>query len=151
MKHQLLPHKYQKPAFIIFIVCLFWVWSSILVDGLSSPFAGFVKGDFFQVVTILILYVSLLMFIFSQEKIEDELITSYRLHSAAFAFLVGFGIIAVLNVIQAILPDEQYFALREWRMNCFWNGNAVMYLLLLYFISFKIKVKKLERRMRDEE
>lgn len=151
MTHKLLPHKYQIPALIIFLICLVLIVGSSLFSVHNTVFGDFLERTTPQVILVVVLYASLLAMIFSKEKIEDEMITAMRLHSAAFAFLVGFGMIAVLNIIQAILPDAAYNSLREWRMDCFWNGNAVMYFILLYFIIFKIKVWKLERRMRDEE
>lgn len=149
MTHKLLPHKCQIPALITFLVCLVLITGSAFVH--LEVLSTLMGRTLAQVILIVLLYTSLLVTIFSAEKIEDEMITAMRLHSATFAFLVGFGIIAVLNIIQAVLPDAAYNALKEWRANCFWNGNAVMYLILLYFIAFKIKVRKLERRMKDEE
>lgn len=151
MTHNLLPHKYQKPALVTFLVCLVLIIGSSIFSVHETAFGAFLERTAPQVILIVLLYASLLATIFSKEKIEDEMITAMRLHSAAFAFLVGFGIIAILNIIQAILPDAAYSALKEWRTSCFWNGNAVMYFILLYFIIFKIKVWKLERRMNDEE
>ena len=151
MKHKLIPHKYQKPALITFLISLVLMFGSACLNNSSATCAGFFEHTAVQVVIIVLMYASLLVTIFSSEKIEDEMITAMRLHSAAFAFLVGFFIIAVLNIIQAVLPGDAYIALREWRTALFWNGNAVLYFILLYFIVFKIKVWKLERRMRDEE
>ena len=151
MSNKILPHKYQTPALITFLICLVLILCTTFSNVHAGAVAGFLGRTVPQVIVIVLLYMSLLVTIFSAEKIEDEMMTAMRLHSAAFAFLVGFGIIAVLNIIQAVLPDAAYEALREWRTRCFWNGNAVMYFILLYFIAFKIKVWKLERRMKDEE
>lgn len=149
--NKLLPHKYQMPALVVFLISLVLLVGFTLFDVLSPSFAETVGHTVMQVIIIVLLYASLLITIFSAEKIEDEMMTSMRLRSAALAFLVGFIIIAVLNIIQAVLPTDAYNILREWRTKCFWNGNAVIYFILLYFIAFKIKVWKLERRMKDEE
>lgn len=133
------------------MVSFILVFVSAILDTQSNIFPGAIARTTFQVVVIVIMYASLLMTIFSAEKLEDEMMTAMRLKSAALAFLVGFGIIAVLNILQAVLPDAAYHALKEWRTRCFWNGNAVIYLILLYFLAFKIKVWNLEKRMKDEE
>lgn len=151
MTRKLLPHKLQTPALITFLISLIMVFVSAIFDTQSTIFAGSFARTTFQVVIIVIMYASLLVTIFSAEKLEDEMMTSMRLQSAALAFIVGFAIIAVLNIIQAILPDAAYIALKEWRTRCFWNGNAVIYLIILYFFAFKIKVWNLEKRMKDEE
>lgn len=151
MENKLIPHNCQKPALIIFLISLVLMFGSSFVSDNPAACFGFIQHTAVQVVVIVLMYASLLVTIFSSEKIEDEMITAMRLRSAAFAFLVGFSIIAVLNIIQAILPGEAYNALRAWRTDFFWSGNAIVYFILLYLIVFKIKVWKLERRMRDEE
>lgn len=151
MTRKLLPHKLQTPALITFLISLIMVFVSAIFDTQSTIFAGSFARTTFQVVIIVIMYASLLVTIFSAEKLEDEMMASMRLNSAALAFTIGFGLIAVLNIIQVLLPDAAYEALKAWRVRSFWNGNAIIYLVIIYFLAFKIKVWNLEKRMKDEE
>lgn len=151
MEHKLLPHKFQTPAFITFVVSFILVLISAIIDTQSALFQGETTRTIFQIFVIVLMYASLLVTIFSAEKLEDEMMTSMRLNSAALAFTIGFGLIAVLNIIQVLLPDAAYEALKAWRVRSFWNGNAIIYLVIIYYLAFKIKVWNLEKRMKDEE
>ena len=81
--NKLLPHKYQMPALVVFLVSLILLVGFTLFDVLSPSFADTIGHTVMQVIIIVLLYASLLITIFSTEKIEDEMMTSMRLHPTA--------------------------------------------------------------------
>ena len=148
MRRYLLSHKYQTPALVIFIIA-FLANAITCVPSVMDPQCTLSKG--IQFVLLIIQNVSLLLTCFSAEKQEDEFFTRMRLHSGAVTFVAGIVVITILNLIQLVLPETAYLEFRAWRMEHFWNGNLIIFMMLLYYILFKIQVHKLERRMNDEE
>ena len=49
------------------------------------------------------------------------------------------------NVFQLFVPYDQFDAIKQWRMDFFWNGNFVINLAILYYIIFKITARKYRR------
>lgn len=58
---------------------------------------------------------------------------------------IGFSFIIMLNVFQLLVPYDQFDAIKQWRMDFFWNGNFVINLAILYYIIFKITARKYRR------
>ena len=148
MRHYLLPNKYQMPALIVFLVALV-ATTATFIPTLFDPQSASTKG--IQFALVLIENLALLVTVFSAEKMEDEFFTRMRLHSGAVALVIGIAAITVLNLIQIILPYGPYASLKEWRMEHLWNGNLIMYVMVLYFIIFKVNVHRLEKKMNDEK
>ena len=60
---------------------------------------------------------------------------------AIVAFIAFFSVI-VLNIVQALLPEDSFNAFKEWRKESFWNGKYIMDLAVLYFLIFKLSISR---------
>ena len=132
-----LPHKFQKIAMVVFIVNLLIAIALIS----SSVFNGTTTARILQSLIVIIFYLSILCCLFSQEKVEDEYISSLRLRTISIVAFIGLAIIVFLNFYQSLLPTDKFEALKAWRKDHFWNGNYVLYMAVLYFVIFKFSTK----------
>lgn len=106
-----------------------------------GAFGGNHIAFLWQSITLIIFFLSIFFCIFSEEEIEDEYIQTLRLRSVAIVACIAFLFVIMLDVIQLAVTHEVYEAVRQWRMNFFWNGNFIVYLAVLYLIIFKFSVK----------
>ena len=85
--------------------------------------------------------------VFSQERIEDEMINYYRLKSVAIvggaAFILDFLISMDVSTLH-ILPDNPFRDIRTLL-------SQMDFLVLAYLFLFKIMVWVSQRRARNEE
>lgn len=154
MKKHLLPHKYQKLALIAFIADLVLVVATnlgTLFTAEGSLLYNVLTSGWLQLILSWIMYISVLVFIFSREKIEDEFIVWCRLRSVTFTAIIGVAIILVLDLVQASLSGASYSALKLWRQDHFWNGNFQLWMLIIYALIFKLFVKHFSISEEDEE
>ena len=91
-----------------------------------------------------IVRVNILLCLF-REKYEDDNISRLRMKCVAVISAIGFSFIIMLNVFQLLVPYDQFDAIKQWRMDFFWNGNFVINLAILYYIIFKITARKYRR------
>ncbi|WP_055412299.1 hypothetical protein [Nonlabens sp. YIK11] len=111
----LFPHRFKIPAFIIFIPSLLAMIGIMFFDldtsGLAlelelpviteSPFMGdrryfvWVKRDVLDLILLSVLIISGILFAFSKEPIEDEMIASIRKDSLIWAVYLNYGMLLV--------------------------------------------------------
>ena len=138
MNKLLFPHWVQKVAIW---VCLLSVAVVITVMVLSV-YKDFDTYRWFQALMVIIIYFSIFCCIFSREKREDEFISSMRLRAVAIVAFIAFFSVIVLNIVQALLPEDSFNAFKEWRKESFWNGKYIMDLAVLYFLIFKLSISR---------
>lgn len=44
-------------------------------------------------------------------------------------------------MFQLLVPYDQFDAIKQWRMDFFWNGNFVINLAILYYIIFPVNIQ----------
>lgn len=163
MKHKshLLPHYCNQVAwcwlafFIVYSIVHAALWYFLMVHGKSlqdippyqwtlipflqtkTAYAGF------SVITALMVIIA----VFSQERIEDEMINYYRLKSVAIvggaAFILDFLISMDVSTLH-ILPDNPFRDIRTLL-------SQMDFLVLAYLFVFKIMVWISQKRARNEE
>ncbi len=138
----LLPHKWQNIGLIAFILSFIAIFSHIVFSMLESSLC-----NSRLLVSILgcMMYLSLGIVLFSEEKHEDEYVHKKRLNAIAICAILCFAIILIMNIVQAFLSVEAYEAFKEWRMENFWNGKLIMRAAVLYWIIFKFSLTKRNR------
>ncbi len=110
----------------------------LLLKGMTG---GHHVSYLWQCITLIIFYLSILLCIFSAEEIEDEYIQTLRLRSVSIVACIAFLFVIMLDVIQLSVSHDVFEAVKQWRMDFFWNGNFVVYLAVLYLIILKFSVK----------
>lgn len=141
MKNILMPHKVQVTALLVFVVDVLLLLSVTSFSIINDTSMGMTVQSLF----LIVLYVSIFCCVFSREKYEDDNISSLRMKCAAVISSIGFSFIIILNVFQLLVPHDQFDAIKQWRMDFFWNGNFVINLAILYYIVFKITARKYRR------
>lgn len=140
MKRLLFSHKVQKIAGVILLMDIVLLVATLFSVIGQQPIK---MGVTVQSILLIVFYLSVFFCVFSQESIEDEITSNLRLKSISIVSLLGLAIVILLNIVQVLLPfsSETYQALKEWRMNHFWNGSYYVFLALLYLVVLKIEVR----------
>lgn len=145
MKHFLLPHKIQIIAISVLITVLIALFTMLLSSTGQEPI---VLGMTVESILLILLYLAVFFCVISREKVEDGHVSSLRFKSLAAISILGLAIVIILNVVQLLLPfsSDSYEALKEWRMNHFWNGNGFVNLAILYLIILKAGIRHQKRQ-----
>lgn len=141
MKNILMPHKVQIIALLVFVADVLLLLSVTSFSIINDTGMGMTVQSLF----LIVLYVSIFCCVFSREKYEDDNISRLRMKCVAVISAIGFSFIIMLNVFQLLVPYDQFDAIKQWRMDFFWNGNFVINLAILYYIIFKITARKYRR------
>lgn len=136
-----MPHKVQITALLVFVADVLLLLSVTSFSIINDTDMGMTVQSLF----LIVLYVSIFCCVFSREKYEDDNISRLRMKCAAVISAIGFSFIIMLNVFQLLVPHDQFDAIKQWRMDFFWNGNFVINLAILYYIVFKITARKYRR------
>jgi membrane protease YdiL (CAAX protease family) len=153
----LLPHKWKKAGWIIFIPAFVFGLIITITDYepamLDVPVLAFITdgvlGDwnFFNIyqnnivdeILAILLILSAMVVVFSREKEEDELISRIRLESLAWAMYVNFGILLLAFVF-------------VYDMAFFWVMTFNMFTpLIITMVRFNWLVAKLRKDVGHEE
>ncbi len=79
---------------------------------------------------------------FSREKREDEYISKMRLQSVAIVAAIAFLVAIVMNIINLVKLYDGPDDMEVYNIRMFRNGNFIIQMAVLYFIVFKIKVRR---------
>lgn len=148
MKMKLLPHKFQKPAMLVWILSyafgIAYISYQLLLNSNGVSTERNLQPWVFKAVFILfsiLISGSILVMIFSKEKVEDEYINSLRLESVAIVAVIFILYIFVFRLFTGMAASPS-----EWKdMRVMRNENIAKnadLLPLLYFIIFKIKLRR---------
>ena len=148
---KLLPHKIQKPAGIFFLVCL-----ALLSVMLSFTFFDVIEGgdsSFTAVLTwlnsnavillrifVIAFYLSFAALLFSEERVEDEMISHLRLRAVAISAFIVIVLKLVEQIIWVLLPLDFMDSFRDVRND--FKGGGVSALIILYLLIFKRSLHK---------
>ena len=141
MKNILMPHKVQVAALLVFVADVLLLLSVTSFSIINDTGMGITVQSLF----LIVLYLSIICCIFSKEKDEDDNISRLRMKCVTIISSIGFIFVIMLNVFQLLLPYDRFDAIKQWRMNFFWNGNFFINLAVLYYIVFKVTVRKYRR------
>lgn len=136
-----MPHKVQVAALLVFVADVLSLLSVTSFSVINDIHIGMKAQSFF----LIVLYVAIFCCVFSKEKYEDDNISRLRMKCATAVSSIGFLFIIILNIFQLLMPYDRFDAIKQWRMDFFWNGNFVINLAILYFIVFKVAARKYRR------
>ena len=91
---------------------------------------------------LIVLFISIFCCVFSREKREDEYISKMRLQSVAIVAAVAFLVAIVMNIINLAKLYDGPDDMEVYNIRMFRNGNFIIQMAVLYFIIFKIKVRR---------
>ena len=146
MKAHLFPHKYQKPAIWVFFLCQIFVFVFLVISfslNMENGQLPFSDGSFWVRVALFVYvfveYSSLVVTVFSKEKVEDEYISKLRLESVAIVAAATICMCFIFNLVQAAMPLDSYAEFKQWRMKSL--SKLPLLLPIIYFCVFKYKLK----------
>lgn len=91
---------------------------------------------------LIVLFISIFCCVFSREKREDEYISKMRLQSVAIVAAIAFLVAIVMNIINLVKLYDGPDDMEVYNIRMFRNGNFIIQMAVLYFIVFKIKVRR---------
>ena len=111
-KSILMPHTCQKIGWWLLLLIPLGVWfSDILYDYFSeTQLFAMVEGNirFFLMVCYLLLIASTFMICLSKEKVEDEMVSQYRLRAIGISAYVNFILYWVFRLVYALQIGFQF-------------------------------------------
>lgn len=144
MNTPLFPHKFQKPAILIFLLSQILVFVYLVVRTICKPESGLISDN--TIVTrvalflyVLVVYGSLFVMIFSKEKVEDEYISMLRLESVAIVAAVIICLAFIARVIQCTLPFDSIKGFNEMSTDVL--SGLIIWGAIIYFCVFKYKLR----------
>lgn len=147
---KLLPHKVQKPAGIIILVCLVLVFTmtfTSLVDAtkegnLSFPALAWLDSNapVLSRLFVIVFTLSFAALLFSEEKVEDEMISHLRLRAVAVSAIIVIAFKLMEEIFCVLLPMDFTDSYRDIRND--FRGGGVDTMIILYLLIFKRSIRK---------
>lgn len=147
---KLLPHKVQKPAGIIILVCLVLVFTmtfTSLVDAtkegnLSFPALAWLDSNapVLSRLFVIVFTLSFAALLFSEEKVEDEIISHLRLRAVAVSAIIVIAFKLMEEIFCVLLPMDFTDSYRDIRND--FRGGGVDTMIILYLLIFKRSIRK---------
>lgn len=109
------------------------------VFGSNPVYFGFMENNIIDELLVLIVIVSGLIFAFSKEKHEDEMVSSIRLHSLAWATIANYFILLISYLFIYGLPFMNVLM------------AAMFSQLLIFIILFRYKMYRFYNTLQNEE
>lgn len=91
---------------------------------------------------LIVLFISIFCCVFSREKCEDEYISKMRLQSVAIVAAIAFLLAIVMNIINLAKLYDGPDDMEVYNIRMFRNGKFIIQMAILYFIIFKIKIRR---------
>ena len=145
-KSILLPHTCQKIGWWLLLLIPLGVWfSDILYDYFrETPLFAMVNNNSrFLMLVIYLLFIASAFFIcLSKEKVEDEMVSQYRLRAIGIAAYVHFILYLVFMLVTALQQCFRFGAGGTWEIDLFKTLELFRVLLpfttaALYYLVFK--------------
>ena len=145
-KSILLPHACQKIGWWLLLLIPLGVWfSDMLYDYFrETPLFTMVEGNirFFIMVCYLVLIASACMICLSKEKVEDEMVSQYRLRAIGISAYVHFILYWVLRLIAALQVGFRFGVGGTWEIDLYTTTESFIDLIPfttagLYYLVFK--------------
>lgn len=159
MKLKLFPHSVQKPAAILFVCSLVLVLAVVVcmvsnsfLNGQSSisPFIRWINSTGLIYFRILLLtsQISLALLLFSEEKVEDEMINYMRLRAVAISAAIVIGLKIIASIIWMLLPADFISSFAEIRND--FKGAGISTMIILYLLLFRTSIRKYTTESNEE-
>ena len=145
-KSILLPHACQKIGWWLLLLIPLGVWfSDILADFFrETPLFAMVEDNsrFFIMVAYLLLIASTVMICLSKEKVEDEMVSQYRLRAIGISAYVHFILYWVLRLVYALQVGFRFGVGGPWEIDLYAITEHFIDLIPfttagLYYLVFK--------------
>ena len=138
MNKILFPHWVQRVSLAVFIldyiamaVFIFW-----------SVYNDMATSKALELGLLIVLFISIFCCVFSREKREDEYISKMRLQSVAIVAAIAFLVAIIMNIINLAKLYDGPDDMEVYNIRMFRNGYFIIQMAVLYFIIFKIKIRK---------
>ncbi|MGQ2983574.1 hypothetical protein [Flavobacterium sp.] len=155
----LFPHRLKWISGILFIISFFaliayssmrnaedlplnvWVFAIIGDNGFFGPADYFIitRNPILDELLVLLVIVSGIIFAFSKERHEDEMVASIRLHSLAWATIANYGILLFCYLFIYGFPFLNVLM------------GAMFSQLVIFIILFRYKMYQFNNSRQDEE
>ena len=138
MNKMLFPHWVQRVSLAVFILD----YIAMMVFIFRSVYNDMATSKALELGLLIVLFISIFCCVFSREKREDEYILKMRLQSVAIVAAIAFLVAIVMNIINLAKLYDGPADLEMYNIRMFRNGNFIIQMAVLYFIIFKIKVRR---------
>lgn len=138
MNKILFPHWVQRVSLAVFILD----YIAMAVFIFRSVYNDTATSKALELGLLIVLFISIFCCVFSREKREDEYISKMRLQSVAIVAAVAFLVAIVMNIINLVKLYDGPDDMEVYNIRMFRNGNFIIQMAILYFIIFKIKIRK---------
>ena len=134
----LFPHWVQRVSLAVFILD----YIAMMVFIFRSVYNDMATSKALELGLLIVLFISIFCCVFSREKREDEYISKMRLQSVAIVAAIAFLVAIVMNIINLVKLYDGPDDMEVYNIRMFRNGNFIIQMAVLYFIVFKIKVRR---------
>ena len=134
----LFPHWVQRVSLAVFILD----YIAMMVFIFWSVYNDMATSKALELGLLIVLFISIFCCVFSREKREDEYISKMRLQSVAIVAAVAFLVAIVMNIIHLVKLYDGPDDMEVYNIRMFRNGIFIIQMAILYFIIFKIKIRK---------
>ena len=138
MDKMLFPHWVQRVSLAVFILD----YIAMMVFIFRSVYNDMATSKALEFGLLIVLFISIFCCVFSREKREDEYISKMRLQSVAIVAAIAFLVAIVMNIINLVKLYDGPDDMEVYNIRMFRNGNFIIQMAVLYFIVFKIKVRR---------
>ncbi|MBR4479278.1 MAG: hypothetical protein IKO88_04670 [Bacteroidales bacterium] len=138
MDKMLFPHWVQRVSLAVFILD----YIAMMVFVFRSVYNDVATSKELELGLLIVLFISIFCCVFSREKREDEYISKMRLQSVAIVAAIAFLVAIVMNIINLVKLYDGPDDMEVYNIRMFRNGNFIIQMAVLYFIVFKIKVRR---------
>ena len=138
MDKMLFPHWVQRVSLAVFILD----YIAMMVFVFRSVYNDVATSKALEFGLLIVLFISIFCCVFSREKREDEYISKMRLQSVAIVAAIAFLVAIVMNIINLVKLYDGPDDMEVYNIRMFRNGNFIIQMAVLYFIVFKIKVRR---------
>lgn len=138
MNKMLFPHGVQRVSLAVFILD----YIAMMVFIFWSVYNDMATSKALELGLLIVLFISIFCCVFSREKREDEYISKMRLQSVAIVAAVAFLVAIVMNIINLVKLYDGPDDMEVYNIRMFRNGIFIIQMAILYFIIFKIKIRK---------
>lgn len=138
MNKMLFPHWVQRVSLAVLILD----YIAMMVFIFWSVYNDMATSKALELGLLIVLFIFIFCCVFSREKREDEYISKMRLQSVAIVAAVAFLVAIVMNIINLVKLYDGPDDMEVYNIRMFRNGIFIIQMAILYFIIFKIKIRK---------
>lgn len=151
-KRKLLPHSWQLTGFGLFVVFAIWLVISVLKQkGLVPPMTG--DYGIQMILWRLAIPVACCIMAFSQERVEDEWISSVRYRSLLVSLIIWFSISILISTVSSCLSTFKLASFDSiGKFNLYCNLlSGINCFPLLYMIVLKASLWNQKRKLSKDD